>query len=441
MTITPTITTTTAAITRSNEVTLSMQRRILAGALILADMAIITIVPFVALFLRFEGNIPPSQIDNVLFYLPAAVIIQIVTFYFFGLYHRLWRYASVSDLLMIGVAVTVGSILVAGYASWMAIGFPRSLYVFNWLLTTLFIGTSRMGVRILRYILMQQTAKPNRVLIIGAGDAGAIIAREILQRYHDTKTLVGFIDDSPLKQHQLMYGAKVLGTTGEIEQITGQYKITEIIIAMPSVGGSVIREIVHTCKHTGCDVKILPGVYELIDGQVTVQQLRKVELEDLLGRDPVQLDLTGITGYIGGKVVLITGAGGSIGSELCRQIAKMHPKQLLLLGKGENSIYEIHQELSNKYPHIDTVPIIADIRDKERINSIFGHYRPQVVFHAAAHKHVPLMEAHPVEAVKNNIFGTKNVAEAADRCGSEIFIMISTDKAVNPTSVMVSPVS
>ena len=418
-----------------------MQRRILAGALILADMAIITIVPFVALFLRFEGNIPPSQIDNVLFYLPAAVIIKIVTFNFFGLYHRLWRYASVSDLLMIGVAVTVGSILVAGYATWMAIGFPRSLYVFNWLLTTLFIGTSRMGVRILRYILMQQTAKPNRVLIIGAGDAGAIIAREILQRYHDTKTLVGFIDDSPLKQHQLMYGAKVLGTTGEIEQITGQYKITEIIIAMPSAGGSVIREIVHTCKHTGCDVKILPGVYELIDGQVTVQQLRKVKLEDLLGRDSVQLDLTGITGYLGGKVVLITGAGGSIGSELCRQITKMHPKQLLLLGKGENSIYEIHQELISKYPHIDTIPIIADVRDKERINSIFGHYRPQVVFHAAAHKHVPLMEAHPVEAVKNNIFGTKNVAEAADRCGSEIFIMISTDKAVNPTSVMVSPVS
>jgi FlaA1/EpsC-like NDP-sugar epimerase len=215
-----------------------------------------------------------------------------------------------------------------------------------------------------------------------------------------------------------------------------EYEVGEIIIAIPSAGGSVIRKIVNQCKQTGCTVKIMPGIYELIDGKATVQQLRNVDLEDLLRREPVQLDLTGIAAYLSGKRVLVTGAGGSIGSELCRQIAKLGPSSLILVGKGENSIYEINHELREKYPALRIEPIIADVRDYRRINQIFDRMRPQVVFHAAAHKHVPLMESQPEEAVFNNIFGTKNVVEAADWFGTEVFVQISTDKAVNPTSVM-----
>ncbi|MEN6565078.1 MAG: nucleoside-diphosphate sugar epimerase/dehydratase, partial [Veillonellales bacterium] len=222
----------------------------------------------------------------------------------------------------------------------------------------------------------------------------------------------------------------------QIHRIVQEQSISEIIIAMPSVEGSIVRQIVQECKTTQCNVQIVPGIYELIDGKVSVHQLRNVDLEDLLRREPVQLNTEDIAGYIKGRRVLVTGAGGSIGSELCRQIARFSPEQILLLGKGENSIYEIHQELGRKYPDLNLSPIIADVRDEERINDIFASYRPEIVFHAAAHKHVPLMELQPLEAVKNNVFGTKNVAQAADRYETKIFIMISTDKAVNPTSVM-----
>ena len=413
-----------------------MRRTMIAGTLILIDIAIIAIVPYLSLFIRFDGAIANPYLTTVQSYLPEMIVIQLIAFYMFGLYHRLWRYASIHDMIMIVVAVSVSSLLIFSYTTYAQAHIPRSIYLLNWLLTIFLIGASRIFVRISQYARQLRSSQASRVLIVGAGDAGAIIAREIQQRYHDAKTLVGFVDDASYKQQQMMYGAKVLGRCQQIADIVTEHQINEIIIAMPSVRGAVIREIIHNCKATDCDVRIVPGVYELIDGQVTVQQLRHVELEDLLGRDPVELDLVQIAGYLRDKRVLITGAGGSIGSELCRQIAKMSPKQMLLLGKGENSIYEIDRELRVKYPAMDIVPIIADVRDQDRINSIFKQHHPQVVFHAAAHKHVPLMEAHPIEAVKNNIFGTKNVAEAADRWRVETFIMISTDKAVNPTSVM-----
>lgn len=413
-----------------------MRRLIISGALVLIDTAILLLVPFISLAIRFEGIIEQKYVDMLLRYLPVALIIRLVTFYCFGLYHRLWRYASVHELLMIGVAVTVSSIIIVGYTMFQGIQVPRSLHLINWLLNLLLIGASRMTVRVLAYIRQLKPSQTTRVLIIGAGDAGAMIAREIKQRYHDTKTLVGFVDDATYKQNQMIYGAKVLGTRLDVGHVVIEHQINEIIIAMPSVSGKIIREIISDCKNTGCVVKIVPGVYELIEGQVTVQQLREVQIEDLLGRDSVHLDIEQITEYLRNKRVLITGAGGSIGSEICRQIAKVSPKQMLLLGKGENSIYEIDRELRAKYQTIDFIPVVADVRDKDRIGHVFQKYQPQVIFHAAAHKHVPLMEAQPEEAVRNNIFGTKIMAEAADRYKAEIFIMISTDKAVNPTSVM-----
>lgn len=413
-----------------------MRRRVISLCLVLLDAVIVTIVPFISLYLRFEGYVDTRYVDMILSYLPEIVVVRVATFYLFGLYHRLWRYASIPELLGIVGSVTVSTCIITVYMYATGAILPRSIPVINWLLVILLIGASRLFVRILHMSRQKHRENYTNTLIVGAGDAGAMIAREISQRYYDTKKLVGFIDDDSYKHNQMLLGAKVLGNCQEINRITDENQINEIIIAIPSLGGAQLREIVYNCKQTGCTVKIVPGIYELIDGNITVQQLRNVDLEDLLRREPVKLDLEQIAGYLAGKRVLITGAGGSIGSELCRQIAKLGPSQMVLLGKGENSIYEIDRELREKYNSYDIQPIIADVRDESRINHIFNRFCPQVVFHAAAHKHVPLMEAQPEEAVRNNIFGTKNVAEAARRIAAETFIMISTDKAVNPTSVM-----
>ncbi|MCE5286388.1 MAG: polysaccharide biosynthesis protein [Pelosinus sp.] len=414
-----------------------MRRRLISMALMLSDAVVVLIVPFLALYIRFEGSVDSRYFTMLMQYMPFILIIRLGVFYTFGLYNRLWRYAGINELLSIFGAVSISSVILIMYMYVDGATLPKSIYFLSWFFNTAFIGSSRLVVRIMHYLRQQHDGKCSKVLIIGAGDAGAMIAREIKHRYFDTKKIVGFIDDDQNKQHQKLLGVKVLGNREDIRRIASECSINEIIIAIPSAGGAVIREVVRECKETKCQVKILPGIYEIIDGNVSVQQLRNVDVEDLLGRDPVQLDLEEIAGYLRGKRVLVTGAGGSIGSEICRQISKVSPSALYLLGKGENSIYEINGELREKYAaEFDIWPIIADVRDKERIESIFSEVRPQVVFHAAAHKHVPLMEAQPVEAVRNNIFGTKNVAEAADRYSVERFVMISTDKAVNPTSVM-----
>ena len=413
-----------------------MRQRLVLGTLILIDSFIVAIVPLLALMIRFEGSIESYDVDRLLALIPMMLFVRLASFYGFGLYHRLWRYASINELLAICSAVTVSSVIIFAYLYIVGSTVPRSIQLLCWFLNIGFIGTSRLVLRIVHYWRQKRTRECTKVLIIGAGDAGAMIAREINQRYYGTKQLIGFIDDDSYKNKKKMFGVHVLGSRREINRIVNEHGVGEIIIAMPSAGGSIIREIVHECKQTQCSLKILPGLYELIDGVVTVQQLRNVEVEDLLGRNAIKLDVEQIAGYLKGKRVLVTGAGGSIGSELCRQIAEISPSSLSLLGKGENSIYEINSELQGKYKNLNIKPIIADVRDKERIYSIFAEVKPQVVFHAAAHKHVPLMESQPMEAVRNNIFGTKTVAEVADRCGVETFVMISTDKAVNPTSVM-----
>lgn len=419
-----------------------MPRRIIPLALVAVDLLIAAAVPLLALFIRLEGNTQSQFYAVLVHYLPVMVLARIISFALFGLYNRLWRYASINELLAIVGAVTLSSVFITAYTYLYGAALPRSIHVISWLLHILLIGSSRMFIRVV-YQLRQSSRQPckcpekKNVLIVGAGDAGAMIAREILQsRFCRDKHLVGFIDDAPDKKDQRLYGARVLGGSKEIRPLAIQHGVQEIIIAMPSVTGEAMRDILHECKNTGCEVKTLPGIYDLIDGKVTVQQLRHVDITDLLRREPVKLNLAEIAGYLAGKRVLVTGAGGSIGSELCRQVAKMTPASIVLLGKGENSIYEIHQELQQAYPGLELVPVIADVKDVNRINKIFIDKRPQVVFHAAAHKHVPLMEAQPIEAVQNNIFGTKTVAEAADRHAAELFVMISTDKAVNPTSVM-----
>jgi len=413
-----------------------MRRKLVSSALIVIDMAIVVAIPLLALFIRLEGSVDSHYYNIIFHYMPAVILIRLGTFYMFGLYNRLWRYASINELLSICGAVTISSLIIVAYMVETHSVLPRSVHVISWFFNIGFIGASRLILRIIHHLRRRNDEQCAKVLIIGAGDAGAMIARELQHRYYETKKLIGFIDDDKYKQKQGLFRVKVLGSRRDISRIVSKYGVNEIIIAMPSAGGSIIREIIKECKPTKCAMKILPGIYELIDGAVTVQQLRNVEVEDLLRRDSIKLDIEEIAGYLKGKRVLVTGAGGSIGSELCRQIAKMSPTSLALLGKGENSIYEIDRELREKYKNLKIEPIIADVRDKERLNLIFAQVKPQVVFHAAAHKHVPLMESQPIEAVRNNVFGTKAVAEAADRAGVEAFVMISTDKAVNPTSVM-----
>lgn len=406
------------------------------------DIISAIIAALVSIYLRFDGNlIPQNYLSMLVGQLPFFVMITIVSFFLFKLYSRVWRYAGSSELLAIVGANFAGAICWFIFSVLVEAVLPRSIYILTALVLTFFVSGTRLSLRVYSYLTskpqyIQRTQKLNKVLVIGAGDAGAMLAREI-ERYHSGKRkIIGFIDDDRDKQGKTMFGIRVLGSRYDIEQVVADTDANEIIIAMPSVKGKEIKEIIDVCKNTNCKLTILPGVYEIIEGTVSVNQLRPVEVEDLLGRDPVKLDTKNVSAYITGKVVLITGAGGSIGSEICRQVAKMQPKKMLLLGKGENSIYEISQELSIEYPQIRKVPIIADVRDEERINGIMDYFHPHVVFHAAAHKHVPLMEYQPMEAVRNNVLGTKVVAEAASKNGVETFVMISTDKAVNPTSVM-----
>jgi len=413
-----------------------MRRKLISATLILMDALIVTIVSYLAFFIRFEGKIDITYNQLMLSSLPLLVLIRIAIFYMFGLYHRLWRYASISELLAITAAVTVSSVVILIVSMMTGRTFPRSIYIISWFLNILFIGASRMCIRVITYLRYTDGQAHQRVLIVGAGDTGYLTARELLLHGNCGKKLVGFIDDDRLKQDQRLLGVKVLGGRKDLKKIVEKMQVDEIIVATPSLTGERLRALILDCRQTGCRVKMVPALHELINGKPTMEQLREVNLEDLLRREPVKLDLDKVAGYLRGKRVLITGAGGSIGSELCRQVARLGPESLFLLGKGENSIYEIDQELREKYPDLHIQPIIADVRDRRRIRDIFWRTRPEVVFHAAAHKHVPLMEFQPEEAVYNNIFGTKVVAEAALMVKTEIFIMISTDKAINPTSVM-----
>ncbi len=403
--------------------------------LVLLDIVVVAIVPFIALFVRLDGAANSHYINVLSKYILYSTVISIIVFYIYGLYKRLWRYATVQDLFAIIGAVSVSNLLLAFWGIFINVDLPRSIYIISWMFEIGLICFSRLIIRITSFMTNVEKKYDNKILIVGAGDAGAMVAREIKQRNGGQK-IVGFIDDDTHKIGSKILGNTILASTNEIEKVVKEYGVDEIIIAIPSASGDIIRNISLICRESGCKVKILPALYELIEGKTKIQQLRNIEIEDLLRREPVKMNIEEISSYLSGKVIMVTGAGGSIGSELCRQIAKVNPKEIILLGRGENSIYEINQELKEKYPNNIFIPIIADIKEKNRINNIFSEYRPNVVFHAAAHKHVPLMEAQPQEAIRNNVFGTKNLVDAANDYSVETFIMISTDKAVNPTSIM-----
>ncbi|EEW93246.1 polysaccharide biosynthesis protein [Granulicatella elegans] len=360
--------------------------------------------------------------------------------YFLNLYWRDWEYASVYEVITVVKCVSAAVIVstIAGIV-WFKTLVTWQFVVVLWLLLVCAVGGVRLSMRIFREYfvdsVVMENAKPT--LIVGAGAAGTLLVRQMLMHPKMRMMPVAFVDDDQEKQRKDIYGVRILGTTKDIEKIVQQMGITKVVIAMPSLPNKKLNEVYDVARKTGAECVILPNIDEVMSGNLHVQQLRNVEIEDLLGRDPVELDQTLIEKQLRGKRILVTGAGGSIGSEICRQVSSFRPKELIILGHGENSIYQLNMELLGKYAeHFRITPVIADVQDRKRIFEVMEKYRPDVVYHAAAHKHVPLMEINPREAVKNNILGTRNVAEAANHAKVKTFVMISTDKAVNPPNIM-----
>ncbi len=407
--------------------------------LVLIDALLVNVAFAVAFSLRFfEAGIPVKHYLSSVSLLLLATFMHLAAFYILKLYHRVWSYASTGELLAVIYAVSAGALGTVGASFFLRVPLPRSVIIMAWAFTIMLVGGSRFAWRL--YVQGKKnhsSRRPaRRALIVGAGDAGAMVARELTGNDRVNLKPVGFVDDDPGKRNMTLLGIPVLGRREDIPGIVRRRRVDEIIIAMPSVNGRALKDIVEICRNTEAELKILPGMYEIIGGRVSINRIRPVRVEDLLRREPVKVDLAAIASYLEGKVVLVTGAGGSIGSELCRQAAAFGPGRLVLLGHGENSIHKVWQELEDSFPALDVAVEIADVRDFPRMEYIFNRHRPAVVFHAAAHKHVPLMEMHPGEAVKTNVLGTRNAAEAAHRAGAGVFILISTDKAVNPSSVM-----
>lgn len=419
-----------------------MRQRIKANALIIPDIVLVNISLLAAYFLRFDGSwgsIPEYFTDNIFHLALIATVVKLICFLAFRLYDSLWKYAGMHELISISIAASIGNIIVLGYVFLAQVSVPRSIFVITVFIDIILIGGIRLGYRVLRRIVKGEVIKlkdQKRVLIIGGGDAGAIIIKELKAHSELKSKPVAIIDDDLDKIGRKINGVPIVGGRDKIIEVVEKRSIDEIIIAIPSASRKSISEVYNLCAETNCKVKILPSVSQLIEESVVMQKIRDVDIEDLLGREPVKLDLEEITSYLKGQVVLVTGGGGSIGSELCRQIASYRPAMLVLLDNYENNLYDIQNELLYAYPELKLSAVIANIREKPRLENIFAQYKPDVVFHAAAHKHVPLMEANPTEAIKNNVFGTLNVAECADKYKAKRFVLISTDKAVNPTNIM-----
>lgn len=378
---------------------------------------------------------------------PILIVIRLITFHSYGLYMYLWRYATLREVLSLVKAITLSSLLMMSILFiTKTIDFPKRLLFLEWALNIIFVGGFRIGLRLYRDAIIMRRSEvvkeidKVRVLIIGAGDAGEMIAREI-QRVASLKyKLIGFIDDKPNKTGQIIHQTPVLGSTAEMADLVKQYQIQEVFIAIPSATGKDVRRIVKICEECGIQFKITPGLYEILGGRVSVNQLREVRIEDLLGRQVVNTDMDSISKYLSKSVVLVTGAGGSIGSELCRQIVRFAPGRIILLDNNENAIYFINMEIrrfvSEANLNVEVVSIVGDIRDREHLDAVIKKYKPVSVFHAAAYKHVPLMEENIESVVRNNIIGTKNMLELSDAYGVKNFVLISTDKAVYPVNCM-----
>lgn len=413
-------------------------------ALILLDIMSIVLAAFTALYIRFDfsfNGIPSEYLQKFERIIPYSIIITLVFFAIWKLYKSVWRYASATELLNIVFATTCASVGQIIICHLLNEKMPRSYYVLYWFLLFGMTCIIRFSYRILRLINSKRSEfsgkkERNNVMLIGAGAAANAILKEIETSRYLNLNAKCIIDDNSGCHGKFLRGVPIVGGRNKIIDAVGEYGIDEIIFAIPSASTRVRKEILDICKETGCKMRTLPGMYQLINGDVSIAKLKEVEIEDLLGRDPIKINTEEVLGYVKDKTVLVTGGGGSIGSELCRQIAAHQPQQLIIVDIYENNAYDIQQELIRKYPKLDLVVLIASVRNKERIDSIFEKYRPNIVYHAAAHKHVPLMEVSPNEAIKNNVFGTYRTVQAADKYGTEKFVLISTDKAVNPTNVM-----
>lgn len=418
---------------------LSRNRTVLVGDLFLI---VVCVLGSILLRIPFGMRLYDFRYQIVVM-LVVALLVKPVVYFQFGLYRRLWEYASIRELKLIAIAVTTASILVTVIVLIISFlkpywEFSRGVLVIDYVLSLLAVGGLRFSYRVIsesQSTSKQPVSRPKRVLIAGAGDAGALVVREMQRNPQANLNPVGFVDDDPAKQKQEIHGTPVIGKLDELAHLIDVKKVDEVIIAIPSAPGQVVRKVADICRTKNIPSRTMPSLHELIGGKVSVNRLREVDITDLLRRAPTHIDheLVGLS--LSGRRVLVTGAGGSIGRELCRQIALWDPSELFLLGHGENSIFETLIEVEQSYPSLKLHPLIGDIRDKEHINNLFTTYQPQVVFHAAAHKHVPLMQANIEEAVSNNVLGTRTIVDASIDHDVERLVMISTDKAICPTSV------
>ena len=411
-------------------------------ALFIVDMLTVVLDSYLAIILRFKLDniwVPEEYMSSVEHYMIINVITTVIIFLLLNLYNRVWSYASLYEMLLIVCAAMLSTAFQAFGFSLLYLPIPRSYYFFYFILLSITTLITRFSYRILHTMQngIKKSAKHSRnTIVIGAGEAGNMIIKELKSSKYLNQKVVCVIDDNPSKNGKYIHGIRIVGGRDMIQEAAKKYDAEEIILAIPSAGNKATRDILRICNLTDCKLKILPGMYQLINDEVGVSNLREVSIEDLLGRDAINIDMESVGQYVSNKRVLVTGGGGSIGSELCRQIAAHNPKLLIIFDIYENNAYEIQQELIRKYPNLKLEVLIGSVRNTSRIESVMEYYRPEVVFHAAAHKHVPLMEDSPNEAIKNNVFGTYKTARAADKYGVKKFVLISTDKAVNPTNIM-----
>ena len=410
--------------------------------LFIVDVITIIVNSYLALIVRYkmDGNtVPVEDLTSVNTYLLINIVTTMIIFLLLNLYNRVWSYASLYEALLVCAAAILSTAFQAFGMSLLYLTVPRSFHLFYFFFLTMTTLITRFSYRILHALqrgISKNTNRPINTMVIGAGEAGNIIITEMKTSKHLNRNVVCVIDDNPSKIGKYIRGVRIVGDRTKIKEAAKKYDVDEIILAIPSADNKDTRDILRICNETTCKLKVLPGVYQLINDEVSVSKLREVSIEDLLGRDTVKIDIDSIAGYVRGKSVLVTGGGGSIGSELCRQIAAHNPRMLIIFDIYENNAYDIQQELKKKYPKLRLEVLIGSVRNTKRIESVMDLYRPDVVYHAAAHKHVPLMEDSPNEAIKNNVFGTYKTARAADKYGVKKFVLISTDKAVNPTNIM-----
>ena len=415
------------------------EKKLKSILLVIADIILINVAYLVSFYIRLGTVYNEIYNDIYVAYLPLILLSYVGLLAMFKMYRGIWKIAGIDEVIYGATACFLAGVINFVVSEFMPFRVPRVVTILSCFFITVFILTYRLSYRFIRRISVYGNVfngKGERALIVGAGACGQLLIEEIRKNPSVNYNIVGLIDDNPNKRHTYLKGIKVLGNRNEILEVVKNLKVNTIFIAIPSMKPEEKSKLLEICKEAKAKVKIVPSFYESIDNAIDLKQIRDVDLKDLLGREEIHLDKNGISDYLTNKVVLVTGGGGSIGSELCRQIATFNPKKLLILDIYENNAYDLQNELNRKVPELDKEVLIASVRDKIRLEEIFEEYKPNVIFHAAAHKHVPLMEVNPQEAIKNNVVGTLNVAECADKYRCDKFVLISTDKAVNPTNVM-----